>query len=49
MRREMIAQCLRDLEREGWLRRKKRFGNSTLYTLILPSPLKDRAGEPEQF
>jgi hypothetical protein len=38
MRREMIAKSIRELERSGWLRRKKRFNNSTLYELLMPRP-----------
>jgi hypothetical protein len=44
LRRQMISSSIKELEKEGWLTRKKRYGNSTLYTLILPRRLKVQAG-----
>lgn len=38
MRREMISKSIKELERSGWLKRKKRFNNSTLYELLMPRP-----------
>lgn len=34
LRREMISNGIKELERDGWITRKRRFGNSTLYTVI---------------
>lgn len=33
-----IAKCIRELESAGWVERKRRFGDSTLYTLTSPTP-----------
>jgi hypothetical protein len=33
-----IAKALRELEAGGWIERKKRYGNSTIYTLTSPTP-----------
>lgn len=33
-----IAKALRELESGGWVERKKRYGNSTIYTLTSPTP-----------
>ena len=38
MRREMIAKSINELIRAGWLLRRKRFNNSTLYWLKIPQP-----------
>lgn len=42
MRREMIAKSIHELESRGWLTKKKRFGNSNRYTLIIPPPSANR-------
>jgi hypothetical protein len=34
LRRNKISDGIKELEREGWMKRKKRFGSSTLYTLF---------------
>lgn len=33
-----IANAVRELESRGWLKRQKRFGASTIYTLVIPTP-----------
>jgi hypothetical protein len=38
MRREKINSSIKELEDAGWLERKKRFSNSTIYTLKIPRP-----------
>jgi DNA replication protein DnaD len=38
MRREKIASSIRELEDAGWLRRQKRFNNSTFYEVLIPRP-----------
>lgn len=38
MRREKINSSIKELEGAGWLERKKRFSNSTIYTLKIPRP-----------
>jgi hypothetical protein len=42
MRREMIAKSIQQLESKGWLTKKKRFGNSNVYTLNIPPPSANR-------
>ena len=37
LRREMISKGLRELSSAGWVTKKKRFGKSTIYTLVMPS------------
>jgi hypothetical protein len=41
IRKEMMAKAIRELEEKGWLKRKKRFSKSTIYTLIFPAPVED--------
>lgn len=38
MRREKINSSIKELEDAGWLERKRRFSNSTIYTLKIPRP-----------
>jgi hypothetical protein len=38
MRREKIASSIRELEKAGWLERKRRFNKSTFYRLLIPRP-----------
>jgi hypothetical protein len=40
MTRKKISDSLKKLEENGWLEKKKRFGSSTIYTLIIPKPLE---------
>lgn len=35
LRRPMISKGIKELEAAGWLKRKKRFSQSTIYTLLL--------------
>ena len=41
MTRKKISDSLKKLEEKGWLEKKKRFGGSTIYTLIIPKPLEN--------
>lgn len=38
MRRQKIADSIRELEDAGWLSRQKRFNNSTFYEVLIPRP-----------
>jgi hypothetical protein len=40
MRRQKISSSIEELEEGGWLKRRKRFNKSTIYTLIIPLPEK---------
>jgi len=42
MRRQKIADSIRELEGKGWLTKRKRFGKSNLYTLNIPPKSANR-------
>jgi DNA-binding MarR family transcriptional regulator len=36
LRRKMISKGLKELEKEGWIKKKRRFGRSNTYRFFLP-------------
>ena len=46
LRREMVAKGVRELEEEGWIKRKRRFGRSNTYRFLLPLGSRTDFGTP---
>ena len=42
MRREKISKSIAELERWGWIRKRRRYSNSNVYTLNFENPLRSR-------